>query len=82
MKALCRRSPEKESGAFGPYRQSLRLSVYQKYAEELIEKGCAYRCFLTGRGRGGFKGGRAKKSRPVLCLSESLAGQASAGDGG
>ena len=27
-----------ERGAFGPYLQSLRLELYQKYAQELIEK--------------------------------------------
>lgn len=34
----------------GPYYQSERLDHYQKYAEELVEKGAAYRCFcLTER---------------------------------
>ncbi|NGX34452.1 MAG: Glutamate--tRNA ligase [Candidatus Anoxychlamydiales bacterium] len=34
-------------GPFGPYRQSERLSIYKKYADELIEKDKAYRCFAT-----------------------------------
>ena len=34
-------------GKFGPYRQSERLPIYKKCAEELIEKGLAYRCFCT-----------------------------------
>lgn len=34
-------SPRK-GGAYGPYRQSERLEVYHKYAEELLEKGGAY----------------------------------------
>ena len=34
-------------GSFGPSRQSERLNLYKKYAEELIEKGFAYRCFCT-----------------------------------
>lgn len=34
-------------GQFAPYRQSERLSMYKKYAEELIEKGAAYYCFCT-----------------------------------
>ncbi len=34
-------------GDYGPYIQSERLSLYQKYAEELIEKGEAYYCFCT-----------------------------------
>lgn len=43
--------PEDESprkgGPFGPYRQSERLSLYQKYAQELTEKGSAYQCFCS-----------------------------------
>ncbi|HZE86685.1 MAG TPA: glutamate--tRNA ligase [Methylomirabilota bacterium] len=34
-------------GPFAPYRQSERLPLYKKYAEELIEKGVAYYCFCT-----------------------------------
>lgn len=34
-------------GNFGPYRQSQRLALYKKYADELIESGYAYRCFCT-----------------------------------
>src|SRR5690606_27651225 len=34
-------SPRKEGG-YGPYRQSERLSLYQKYAQVLLEKGGAY----------------------------------------
>lgn len=34
-------------GDFGPYSQSERLDLYQKYADELLEKGLAYRCFCT-----------------------------------
>ena len=35
-------------GEFGPYRQSERADLYKKYANELVEKGEAYRCFCTG----------------------------------
>ncbi len=38
--------PDKE-GDFGPYRQSERLELYTKYAEELVVKGKAYYCFCT-----------------------------------
>lgn len=31
----------------GPYRQSERLSIYNRYAEELVEKGAAYYCFCS-----------------------------------
>ncbi len=34
-------------GPFGPYRQSERLDIYKKYAEELISKGKAYYCTCT-----------------------------------
>lgn len=34
-------------GAHGPYVQTERLEIYQKYARELVEKGEAYYCFCT-----------------------------------
>ena len=34
-------------GACGPYRQSERQSIYEKYKKELLEKKCAYECFCT-----------------------------------
>jgi glutamyl-tRNA synthetase len=34
-------------GPYGPYKQSERKSIYQKYAKELIESGHAYYCFCT-----------------------------------
>jgi nondiscriminating glutamyl-tRNA synthetase len=37
-------SPDK-GGDFGPYRQLERLDLYTKYAEELLEKGLAYKDF-------------------------------------
>ena len=36
--------PHKE-GAFGPYTQSERLSIYKQHTEELIKNGYAYPCF-------------------------------------
>lgn len=36
-----------QTGDKGPYIQSERLPLYQKYAEELLEKGHAYYCFCT-----------------------------------
>ncbi len=36
-----------EEGAKGPYTQSKRLEIYQKYAAELIDKGAAYHCFCS-----------------------------------
>ena len=37
-------SPDK-GGNYGPYRQLERLDLYRKYAEELLEKGLAYKDF-------------------------------------
>ncbi len=34
-------------GPHGPYRQSERFAIYGQYAEQLIERGHAYRCFCT-----------------------------------
>ncbi len=34
-------------GEFGPYRQSERKDIYKQYADELLEKGHAFRCYRT-----------------------------------
>ncbi len=39
-------SPRKD-GLYSPYRQSDRLEIYEKYAQELINKGAAYYCFCS-----------------------------------
>ncbi len=39
----------KDFGEHGPYRQSERLEIYNKHAQELISKGKAYYCFLTDK---------------------------------
>lgn len=36
-------------GEFGPYRQSERSAIYQRYAQELIEAGHAFYCFATAQ---------------------------------
>lgn len=37
----------KDEGPHGPYRQSQRRDIYMKYAQQLIDQGHAYYCFLT-----------------------------------
>jgi len=37
----------KIGGPFAPYRQSERLEIYKKYAEELVKKGKAYYCICS-----------------------------------
>ena len=34
-------------GEYGPYRQSERTEIYQKYAQQLLDEGKAYKCFCT-----------------------------------
>ena len=34
-------------GPFGPYRQSERTEIYQKYVADLVDRGFAYPCFCT-----------------------------------
>lgn len=34
-------------GEYGPYRQTERLDLYMKHAEDLMERGLAYRCYCT-----------------------------------
>jgi nondiscriminating glutamyl-tRNA synthetase len=36
-----------DKGDFGPYRQSHRKDIYKRYAEQLLEEGRAYYCFMT-----------------------------------
>jgi len=38
--------PDK-GGPYGPYRQSERLPLYQKYARQLVEQGHAYECWCS-----------------------------------
>ena len=36
-----------EKGAFGPYRQSQRTDIYEKYLKQLLDENKAYYCFCT-----------------------------------
>lgn len=48
-------------GDYGPYFQSERLDIYQKYAEELVQKGFAYYCFCTPETLEAMKNEQAEK---------------------
>lgn len=37
----------KDVGPNGPYRQSERQAIYKKYADQMLQAGAAYYCFLT-----------------------------------
>ncbi|GIO22917.1 glutamate--tRNA ligase [Oceanobacillus sp. J11TS1] len=34
-------------GEYGPYRQTERLDIYQKYVDELLARDLAYKCYMT-----------------------------------
>ncbi|WP_338553307.1 glutamate--tRNA ligase [Paenibacillus sp. KS-LC4] len=34
-------------GDYGPYRQTERLDIYEKYWQDLLDRGLAYRCYCT-----------------------------------
>ncbi len=36
-----------KDGGHGPYRQMERLDIYKKYVDELLERGLAYKCYMT-----------------------------------
>ena len=40
-------SGTEETGAYGPYKQSLRADIYKAYVKDLIKRGLAYPCFCT-----------------------------------
>jgi glutamyl-tRNA synthetase len=61
-------------GEFGPYRQSERKDDYAQYAEQLIEKGHAFRCYRTSEELNALREGiadlgRALKPSDLVCCS-------------
>lgn len=36
-----------KDGGYGPYRQSERIHIYKEHAEQLMERGLAYKCYCT-----------------------------------
>ena len=58
-------------GDYGPYVQSQRKDIYQKYAKELIEKGGAYYCFCTKERIASLKDGLGNVKYDKHCLNLS-----------
>ena len=56
-------------GSYGPYRQSQRLSLYQKYAQQLIQSGKAYYCFLTDAEIDQMKQEALERKEPLRVIS-------------
>jgi nondiscriminating glutamyl-tRNA synthetase len=53
-------------GARGPYRQSERLNLYQKYCSELLTSGRAYYCFCTAAQLEAERRDQLARGRPAL----------------
>jgi glutamyl-tRNA synthetase len=71
-------------GEHGPYRQSERKSDYAKYAEQLIEKGHAFRCYRTSEELDELREsiadqGRALKPSDLKLSAEEIAKREAAG---
>lgn len=53
-------------GPHGSYRQSERLTMYEKHAEELVEKGHAYYCFCTPERLAQMRESQEKNHQPPM----------------
>jgi glutamyl-tRNA synthetase len=58
-------SPRK-GGPKGPYKQSERLDIYEKYALELVEKGGAYYCFCSKERLEQMRNDLQMQKKPVM----------------
>ena len=72
-------------GEFGPYRQSERKDDYAQYAEQLIEKGHAFRCYRTSEELNALREGiadlgRALKPKDLKLSDEEVAKREANGD--
>jgi len=56
----------RRSGGYGPYRQSERLKIYSKYAEQLVEKGGAYYCFCSKKRLEELHKEQIKEKKPTM----------------
>lgn len=68
-------------GPVAPYIQSERMAMYKEYADLLVEKGCAYRCFCEKAESEEDSGEFNRADDPCRSLSrEEAAARASAGE--
>lgn len=56
----------RKGGDFGPYKQSERLEIYQKYVLEIIEKGGAYYCFCTKERLDALRAGQTAAKQQIM----------------
>lgn len=64
-----------QGGDFGPYFQSQRTELYKKYAQELIEKGCAYYAFDTPEELGALRAKLRAAGKPPLKYNYQIRGK-------
>ena len=60
-------------GPHGPYRQSERLGIYEKYADELLANGHAFRCFCTPERLDAMRDEQRRRSLPPAYDGHCLA---------
>jgi len=58
-----------KAGEYGPYRQSQRLDIYNRYAQKLLDAGQAYYCFLTDHELAQMKETAREEGRPFRVKS-------------
>lgn len=58
-------------GPYEPYRQMERLDIYTKYAEEMLEKGHAYKCFCSSEELEADREQQKKKVSLLRCITEN-----------
>ncbi|WP_160009052.1 glutamate--tRNA ligase [Rhizobium sp. 18055] len=75
-------------GPYGPYRQSDRKDMYQPYAQQLLDKGHAFRCFCTPERLTEMREGQRTSGKPPkydgLCLkysADEVSAKMAAGEG-
>jgi glutamyl-tRNA synthetase len=59
-------------GPFGPYRQTERKALYQKFARQLVESGHAYYCFCTQIEESEGQQGKQKQQHRDICPDRNL----------
>ena len=53
-------------GAYGPYRQTERMDIYQQHTDRLLREGKAYRCFCTPEELEQERQAAAREQRPQI----------------
>jgi glutamyl-tRNA synthetase len=60
-------------GEYGPYRQSERKDIYAKYAQQLLDSGHAFKCYLTADELNDIRNLRREQGLPAALQQDALA---------